>query len=58
VDEAGYANLAPKDSPEAAESNMAPNLTDTDAYVNRLADQAVENAKRAPRNPPPRESSR
>jgi hypothetical protein len=50
--EAGYANLAPEGSDEAMESNMSPNLTDTDAYVNQLADEAIEQAKRRRGDPP------
>ena len=50
--EGGYANLAPEGSDEAAESNMSPNLTDTDAYVNRLADRAIEEPKLRRANPP------
>jgi hypothetical protein len=48
----GYANLAPEGSEEASQSNMAPNLTDTDAYVNRVAEQEIEKAMRR-RSPPP-----
>jgi hypothetical protein len=45
TNKAGYTNLAPEGSDEAGQSNMAPNLTDTDAYVNRLVDQANDESR-------------